>query len=121
MCAHDAYQLVVGEIGIPREQFLYDLEFWEVRAIIRGYRRKQETEWAQLRWQTFWLMHNGMVDLGKVGIHQPSDLMQLPHDGNTGDDSPPISDEEIDALQAEMRAYNAEQERKKAEEATISD
>jgi hypothetical protein len=30
----------VGEIGIPRREFLYDIRFWEVRRIIRGYRRR---------------------------------------------------------------------------------
>ena len=30
----------MGEIGIPRREFLYELRFWEVRRIIRGYRRR---------------------------------------------------------------------------------
>jgi len=30
----------VGEIGIPRREFLYDIRFWEVRRIIRGYRQR---------------------------------------------------------------------------------
>lgn len=30
----------MGEIGIPRREFLYDITFWEVRRIIRGYRRR---------------------------------------------------------------------------------
>ena len=30
----------MGEIGIPRREFLYDIQFWEVRRIIRGYRRR---------------------------------------------------------------------------------
>lgn len=30
----------MGEIGIPRREFLYDLRFWEVRRIIRGYRQR---------------------------------------------------------------------------------
>lgn len=30
----------MGEIGIPRHEFLYDIRFWEVRRIIRGYRRR---------------------------------------------------------------------------------
>lgn len=30
----------MGEIGIPRREFLYDLKFWEVRRIIRGYRKR---------------------------------------------------------------------------------
>ena len=32
--------MFVGEIGIPRREFLYDLKFWEVRRIIRGYRKR---------------------------------------------------------------------------------
>lgn len=32
--------MLVGEIGIPRSEFLYELEFWEVRRIIRGYRKR---------------------------------------------------------------------------------
>ena len=32
--------MFVGEIGIPRHEFLYDLKFWEVRRIIRGYRKR---------------------------------------------------------------------------------
>ena len=30
----------MGEIGIPRREFLYDIRFWEVRRIIRGYRQR---------------------------------------------------------------------------------
>ena len=30
----------MGEIGIPRREFLYDIKFWEVRRIIRGYRKR---------------------------------------------------------------------------------
>ena len=30
----------MGEIGIHRREFLYELQFWEVRRIIRGYRRR---------------------------------------------------------------------------------
>ncbi len=32
--------MLVGEIGIPRREFLYDLRVWEVRRIIRGYRKR---------------------------------------------------------------------------------
>ena len=30
----------MGEIGIPRREFLYDITFWEARRIIRGYRKR---------------------------------------------------------------------------------
>ena len=32
--------MLVGEIGVSRHEFLYDLRFWEVDAIIKGYRRR---------------------------------------------------------------------------------
>ena len=32
----------MGEIGIPRHEFLYDLRFWEARRIIRGYRNRDK-------------------------------------------------------------------------------
>lgn len=39
----------MGEIGIPRHEFLYDLQFWEVRRIIRGYRRRDLLKMHLLR------------------------------------------------------------------------
>ena len=30
----------MGEIGIPRREFLYDIKFWEAQRIIRGYRKR---------------------------------------------------------------------------------
>ena len=32
----------MGEIGIPRREFLFDLQFWEIRRIIRGYRNRHK-------------------------------------------------------------------------------
>ena len=30
----------MGEIGIPRRDFLYDMSYWEVTRIAKGYRRR---------------------------------------------------------------------------------
>lgn len=30
----------MGEIGISRHEFYYELRLWEIRAIVRGYRRR---------------------------------------------------------------------------------
>ena len=38
--------MLVGEIGIDRRAFLYDLRYWEVLRIIRGYRRR---DWLKLQ------------------------------------------------------------------------
>lgn len=32
--------MIVGEIGVSRHEFLYELRFWEVDCIIKGYRRR---------------------------------------------------------------------------------
>ena len=32
--------MLVGEIGIPRREFLYEIRFWEARRIVRGYRKR---------------------------------------------------------------------------------
>ena len=38
--------MLVGEIGIDRRAFLYDLRYWEVLRIIKGYRRR---DWLKLQ------------------------------------------------------------------------
>lgn len=40
MTAHAVYSLVVGEVGFSRDKFLYSLKWWEIRAIIDGYVRR---------------------------------------------------------------------------------
>ena len=39
----------MGEIGIPRHEFLHDLQWWEVKAIIRGYNARHHAGWEQAR------------------------------------------------------------------------
>lgn len=41
--------IFVGEIGIPRCEYLYDLQFWEIILIIRGYSRRHHPGWEQAR------------------------------------------------------------------------
>ena len=100
------YQLVVGEIGIERDMFLYRMRFWEVRRIVAGNRRREQCSWEQTRWAVFWLMHNGMTDLKKAGISEPADLIRFPWDGAASDDT--LSDEEVEAMRRALQAKNEE-------------
>ena len=68
----------MGEIGIPRLEYLYELEYWEVVLIVRGYFRKSREMWSATRWQTYNLMCVSMADLKKVGIYRPTDLIRFP-------------------------------------------
>ena len=98
--------MLVGEIGIPRREFLYDIDFQEVKLIIRGYRKRERTTCNMIRWQTFWLLHNGMADLKKAGINVPEDLISFPWDKEDEDIDLP-TDEEVADMQDLLRSLNS--------------
>ena len=96
----------MGEIGIPRREFLYDLRFWEVRRIIRGYRRRD------------WLKHQLMAECvyaANFSMRDPkgktvSDMFPMLFDDEEDDDEPPITKEDVADLQKLMATINAEAE-----------
>ena len=94
----------MGEVGFPRREFLYDIDFWEAQRIIAGYRKREQTTWEQVRWQTFWLLHNGMADLSKAGINRMTDLIKFPWEEDT--DTSPLSDEDVDDMLQLMNELN---------------
>lgn len=65
----------MGEVGIKRDEFLYILKWWEILAIIDGYRKRERTFMLMTRWSTFMTMSTGMADLKKAGIRSPEDLI----------------------------------------------
>ena len=97
----------MGEIGFPHKEFLHELKWWEIKAIIRGYNRRQCGMWSANRWQTYNLMQAfcGGKALIEAGIHKPTDLIKFPWDT---DQRSPLSDDDIADLQAEMAAMNAQ-------------
>jgi len=98
--------MFVGEIGIPRREFLYDIQFWEARRILDGYNARHRNLWSAVRWQTYKLMEaqGGTEHLRKNGINSPADLIQFPWDREP---TPTLTDEERKEMQAEMDAENA--------------
>lgn len=99
--------MLVGEIGISPGLFRYRLKWWEVRAIIRGYNRRQRDLWSATRWQTYNLMASfvGGDKLSEHGINSPKDLLKFPWDYEP---TPPITPNEVKALQDEIAALNAQ-------------
>ena len=97
--------MLVGEIGIPRREFLYDLRFWEVRRIIRGYRQRDR------------LKHQLMAECVYAAIHvmrdpkgkRVEDIFPMLFDD---DDEPPLTKEDVAELQAEMDAINSQTDEK---------
>ena len=94
----------MGEVGIQPSAF-YRLEWWQLRSIIRGYNRRRRDGWSQTRWHAFNVMQC-FADLKKAGINRPADLIKFPWERVA---EITISQEDIDELQAEMAAMNANQ------------
>jgi hypothetical protein len=92
----------VGEIGIPRREFLYDIRFWEVRRIIRGYRQRDRLK-HQLIAECVYAATYAMRDpKGKT----VSDMFPMFFEDDDDYDEPPISEEDVADMQAMMEAFN---------------
>ena len=93
----------MGEIGIPRREFLYDLQFWEVRRIVRGYRRRDRLK-NQLMAECAYAAIFAMRDpKGKTA----RDLFPAIFEDDDNNDEPVmLSDDDIAELQADMAAWN---------------
>lgn len=91
----------MGEVGIPRSEFLFELRLWEINAIIRGYRRRAHTLWEATRWQTFCLV--GALGAGK-DFSRPSDLMAFPWED---EQSELPTEEEIDEMTELLNNINS--------------
>lgn len=101
LSAHDAYTLLVGEVGIPRNEFLYDLKLWEINAIVEGYRNRAHTAWETARWQTFCIV----CAMGAKNINSPQDIQKFPWE----DEEQPyeeITEEERDEILRDIENIN---------------
>lgn len=94
----------MGEIGISPHEFLYELSYWEVLRIIRGYRRRGRLRDQLIAEAVFAIMHTMRDSKGKT----VKDFFPMLFEDPDGDEREPadITDEEIDELQAEMDAWN---------------
>lgn len=94
----------MGEIGITRREFLYDIRFWEVRRIIRGYRQRDRLK-HQLMAECVYAAMYTMRDPKGTTV---ADMFPMLFDNDDDDDEPPISEEDMAELQAEMDAINSQ-------------
>ena len=101
----------MGEIGIPRREFLYDIRFWEVRRIIRGYRRRDLLKHQLMAECVYAAIHVMRDPQGKT----VADMFPMLFDDDDDDDEPPISAEEVADMQAMMKAHNSQTEEKETE------
>lgn len=96
----------MGEIGITRREFLYDIRFWEVRRIIRGYRQRDRLK-HQLMAECVYAAMYAMRDPKGKGVE---DMFPMLFDDDDDEDEPPISAEYVAEMQAVMSAISAQEE-----------
>lgn len=89
----------MGEIGIPRHDFLYVLRQWEIRAIIKGYRRRNREQWDMTR-----LLGVTFANVMGAKINSFADFFPLPWDKNGTHE---ITEQEAKELMALMERENA--------------
>lgn len=97
---------MVGEIGIPRHEFLYEIQYWEVLRIVRGYRRR-----GRLRDQLIAeCVYSALFSMRDAKGKTVKDLFPeiFEDDEADTDGADTITDDEVAFLQAEMAAINNE-------------
>ena len=101
----------MGEIGLDRREYLYDLTYCDIVLIGRGYDRRCRQMWSSARWATFMLMASfqGGDMMAKNGFHSPKDLIQFPWERKTVI----ITEDEQKALMREIEAFNKAKKKSK--------
>lgn len=95
----------MGEIGVSRREFLYDLRFWEVDAIIRGYRRRNRLTHQLLAEIVYTTMYINRDPKGKT----VEGMFPMLFEDEEEEDTPIMTKEESDELQQLMTDLNSQQ------------
>ena len=92
--------MLVGEIGIPRKEYLYDLKYWEILLITRGYFRRYHSGWEQARL----VAYNAHYCMGSKNTPPTvNEWIKFPWEKKV---QPPLSDEETEELVAILQQEN---------------
>ena len=94
----------MGEIGIPRREFLYEISYWEVLRIIKGYRRRSLYRNQLIATAAY----GALFAMGNPERKKPADIFPELFDLDEDDlqDGPSVSEDDIAELKAEMKAMN---------------
>ena len=102
----------MGEIGISRREFLYDIRFWEARRIIRGYRKRGKIFMQLLAENVYASTYAFRGSEGKT----VKDMFPAIFEDDDYDMEPAITEEEQQELQDLMAAENARLSQQKSSE-----
>jgi hypothetical protein len=100
----------VGEIGMPRREFLYEIRGWEARRIMKGYQRRNVLMYQLQRMQVW----ASLFCMGNPEKKSPIDIFHLYFD-DWDKETVPVDEETVKDLLADIAAENrriARQQRK---------
>ena len=96
----------MGEIGLPRREFLYDIRFWEARRIIRGYRKRHHFLYQLIAENVYASTFAFRGSEGKT----VKDMFPTIFEDDDYEMEPAITEEEQEELQALITAMNEEKQ-----------
>ena len=102
--------MFVGEIGIPRREFLYEIRGWEARRIMKGYQRRYVLMYQLQRMQVW----ASLFCMGNPEKKSPIDIFHLYFD-DWDKETVPVDEDTVKDLLADIAAENrrlARQQRK---------
>ena len=89
----------MGEVGIDRHEFLYELKLWEINSIVEGYRRRAHTVYDAARWQTWCIV----CAMGAKSFNSPQDLQKFEWEEEQYEE---LSEDDVKELQDEIDEIN---------------
>ena len=93
--------MLVGEIGIPRREYLYELKYWEILLITRGYFRRYHAGWEQARL----VAYNAHYCMGSKNTPPTvQEWLPLPWEREASD--PLLSEDEVEEMRREIQREN---------------
>lgn len=93
--------MLVGEIGIPRTEYLYELKYWEILLITRGYFRRYHSGWEQARL----VAYNAHYCMGSKNTPPTvQEWLPLPWEREASDQL--LSEDEVEELRREIQREN---------------
>ena len=94
--------MLVGEIGINRRDFLYELKLWEIILITRGYFRRYHPGWEQARL----IAYNAEHCMGAKNPPTITQWLKFPWEHEHAEE---ISDDEVNEIRKQNEADNQAQ------------
>ena len=91
--------MLVGEIGIDRREFLYELKLWEIILITRGYFRRYHPGWEQARL----IAYNAAHCMGAKNPPTITQWLKFPWERDHVEE---ISDDEVNEIRKQIEAEN---------------